>query len=250
MYNKDISINDRLILALDVDTEVEALEIVEELSDLIGYFKIGMQLYYSSGNSLIQKIQDLGGKVFLDLKLHDIPNTVQNGARVLAKLGVEMTNFHATGGPEMLKRAAKGLAEEGLDKTPIGIAVTILTSLSEDDLQKIGINKDIKTSVQELALMTKNAGLQGVVCSPQEIKIVKEVCGEDFLTITPGIRPSFATTTDDQKRITTPYQAIKNGGDYLVIGRPIRNATNRREATEKILAEMREGFDDYMEGRL
>ncbi|MFP4457347.1 MAG: orotidine-5'-phosphate decarboxylase [Clostridia bacterium] len=243
------NLRERLILALDVDSEREALEIVEDLHDLIGYFKIGMQLYYSVGNSLIEKIHYLGGKVFLDLKLHDIPNTVQNGARVLANLGVEMTNFHATGGPQMLKSASLGLKEAEVEKPPIGIAVTILTSLSKDDLKEIGIKEEVKQSVRNLAIMTKKAGLAGVVCSPQEIKIVKEACGEDFLTITPGIRPSWSVK-NDQKRITTPYQAIKDGGDYLVIGRPIRNAENRREAAKLVLEEMKNGYNDYLKGRL
>jgi len=242
-------IKEKLILALDVDTENEAVSIVEELHDLIGYFKVGMQLYYSCGNSLIEKIHDLGGKVFLDLKLHDIPNTVQNGARVLANLGVEMTNFHATGGPEMLSRAASGLKESNQTNSPIGLAVTILTSLSKEDLDKIGISKDVKNAVKDLALLTKEAGLKGVVCSPQEIKIVKETCGDDFLTVTPGIRPSWSVK-NDQKRITTPYQAIKDGGDYLVIGRPIRNADNRREAAQLVLEEMEKGYSDFMKGRL
>ncbi len=242
-------VKDRLILALDVDTEKEALKIVEELHDLVGYFKIGMQLYYSCGNSLIKKIHSLRGKVFLDLKLHDIPNTVQNGARVLADLGVEMTNFHATGGKEMLKRAALGLAESKREKSPIGLAVTILTSLGKEDLDQIGISKDVKYAVRDLALMTQKAGLNGVVCSPQEILIVKEACGNDFLTITPGIRPSWSVK-NDQKRITTPYQAMKDGGDYLVIGRPIRNANNRREAAKLVLDEMEKGYNEYLKGRL
>jgi len=242
-------VKDRLILALDVDTEKEALKIVEELHDLVGYFKIGMQLYYSCGNSLIKKIHSLRGKVFLDLKLHDIPNTVQNGARVLADLGVEMTNFHATGGKEMLKRAALGLAESKREKNPIGLAVTILTSLGKEDLDQIGISKDVKYAVRDLALMTQKAGLNGVVCSPQEILIVKEACGNDFLTITPGIRPSWSVK-NDQKRITTPYQAMKDGGDYLVIGRPIRNANNRREAAKLVLDEMEKGYNEYLKGRL
>lgn len=242
-------LRERLILALDVDTENEALEIVSELHDLIGYFKIGMQLYYSAGNSLIERIHTLGGKVFLDLKLHDIPNTVQNGARVLANLGVEMTNFHATGGPTMLKSASVGLKESNAEAPPIGIAVTILTSLSKNDLEKIGMKDKVKESVKQLAIMTKEAGLKGVVCSPQEIKIVKEACGEDFLTITPGIRPTWSVK-NDQKRITTPYQAMKDGGDYLVIGRPIRNADNRREAARLVLEEMENGLNEYLKGRL
>ena len=241
------NINERLILALDVDTEKEALEIVEELADLIGYFKIGMQLYYSCGNELVEKIQQLGGNVFLDLKMHDIPNTVYNGARVVSKLGVKITNFHASGGLEMLSKAAQGLSENPSQQT-IGIAVTVLTSLSNSDLDDLGIENNVDTTVKRWALLTKKAGLKGVVCSPQEIKLVKQACGDDFLTITPGIRPKWSVK-NDQKRITTPYDAIKSGGDYLVIGRPIRAAEDRREATKRILEEMNQGLIDYKKER-
>ncbi len=241
-------INERLILALDVDTEEEAIEIVTELSDLIGYFKIGMQLYYSCGNSLVEKIIDLGGNVFLDLKMHDIPNTVFNGARVVSKLGVKMTNFHASGGFEMMQMAAKGLSTPSDSSPPIGIAVTVLTSLNENDLTELGIKASVNDTVKKWALLTKRAGLKGIVCSPKEISLVKEACGEDFITVTPGIRPRWSTD-DDQKRITTPYDAIKAGGDYLVIGRPIRAAENRRDATKKVLTEMQQGLDDYRKER-
>ncbi len=241
-----IALKDRLILALDVDTEAEALRLVEELSDLIGYFKIGMQLYYSTGNHLIERIHDLGGKVFLDLKLHDIPNTVYNGARVIGEKKVQMLNFHASGGKEMLKAAARGINDAGCGG--IGIAVTILTSLNDDDLEQIGYAQNVEQSVRQLALLTKEAGLKGVVCSPQEIAVVKEACGENFLTITPGIRLA-DSRSDDQKRITTPYDAMLAGGDYLVIGRPIRDAKNPRQVTENILKDMEAGLEEFNKRR-
>ncbi len=234
-----LDIKERLIVALDVATSDEALALVDQLTGVVGYFKIGMQLYYACGNRLIKEITDRGGKIFLDLKLHDIPNTVHQAAKVIAGLGVSMTNFHVAGGSEMLTRAVAGL---NTSPTPtLALGVTVLTSLDNSNLTELGIKVPVAKTVASWSSIAQNSGCQGVVCSPQEIKIVKEQCGAGFLTVTPGIRPSWSTK-DDQKRITTPYDAIKQGGDYIVIGRPIRTAAQPRQAAMRIVEEMLEGY--------
>ena len=233
-------IRERLILALDVDTKDEALKLVAELHDVVGYFKIGMQLYYSCGNELIKEIHAIGGKIFLDLKLHDIPNTVYHAAKVISRQGVEMTNFHAGGGKEMLSKAVSGLTE-GSSNPPLALAVTVLTSLDDANLNNLGISTSVSETVANWADLAKASGCNGVVCSPMEISLVKERCGQDFVTVTPGIRPAWSVK-NDQKRITTPYDALAQGGDYIVIGRPIRTAENPREAAMKIVDEMAQGY--------
>ncbi|QOR35676.1 orotidine-5'-phosphate decarboxylase [Clostridium sp. 'deep sea'] len=238
-----MSIKERLIVALDVNNKEEAFKLVDELYDVVGYFKIGMQLYYSCGNELVTAILERGGKVFLDLKLHDIPNTVYQASRVIAGLGVSMTNFHAGGGSEMITKAVEGL--KTVSTPPLALAVTVLTSLDETNLSELGINNNVATTVMNWAELAKENGCNGVVCSPKEIELVKRSCGKDFITVTPGIRPAWSVK-NDQKRITTPYDAMLQGGDYIVIGRPIRSAENPREAALKIVAEMQEGYQAYL----
>ena len=232
--------NDKLILALDVKDDKEAISWVDKLHDNVGYFKIGKQLFTATGPSVVKEIVSRGGGVFLDLKFHDIPNTVSAASVEAVRLGVNMFNVHSLGGYEMMARAAEAVNEEsvklGIEK-PLFIAVTILTSSNEEGLREVGISTPIKEEVRNLALLTKKAGLDGVVASPQEISLIKEACGEEFIVVTPGVRPSFASK-DDQKRVMTPGEAVKKGADYLVVGRPITKAENPIEAANLIAEEM------------
>ena len=235
---------DRIILALDVDTQGKALKLVDELKDLVGVFKIGMQLYNSIGPEIVSKINQLGGKTFVDLKFHDIPNTVGAAARVMTRLNAYMFNVHAAGGSEMMKKAVQEAQKEASKlgvNPPIMLAVTVLTSISQKELEEEMFVADLSLPdmVAKWAVMAKEAGMNGVVCSPQEIEMIKKACGSDFLTVTPGIRPTWAAA-NDQKRFTTPTQALAMGGDYMVIGRPITGAENHREAANKIIQELKE----------
>ncbi len=231
---------ERLIVALDVDTMEEVEYLVKELKDEIGMFKVGLQLYTSMGNDIISYIKEKGGKVFLDLKLHDIPNTVSETVRVLTKSGVDMMNVHSQGGYEMMKLAKETSIKTALElgmKPPMLIAVTILTSLGDTEVAEIGYIKSAKEMVEKLGILTDKAGLDGVVCSPLEAGLIKNVCHDGFITVTPGVRP-VGGDVGDQKRITTPGQAIKGGSTYIVVGRPITKSENVKEAARKIVVEM------------
>ena len=232
---------DKIIVALDVPTKEEALAIVEELGDAVGAYKIGMQLYNAVGPEILDEVAKRNGKVFLDLKFHDIPNTVASAARTVANLGVFMFNVHASGGYTMMDEAVKALKEEseqlGVEK-PLLIAVTVLTSMSEEEMQKeVGVSRSIGEQVVALAKMAKEAGMDGVVASPLEIEMIREACGPDFLIVTPGIRPRDAAL-GDQKRVKTPGEAVRDGADYLVIGRPITKASDRMTAVKDIVSEI------------
>lgn len=235
---------ERLIVALDVDTVSEAKHLVQVLGPYVGMFKVGLQLFTSLGPQIIETIHEQGGKVFIDLKLHDIPNTVAQASRVLTSYGVDMLNVHASGGLTMMQKAGEAVAEEaearGLVKPKL-IAVTILTSMGETDLKEIGISASPKDSVVKLAQLTQQAGLDGVVASPQETELIRAACGESFLTVTPGVRP-LNSQVGDQKRVTTPKAAIEAGSSYLVIGRPITAAPNPLVAAQEIIKEMEEGL--------
>jgi orotidine-5'-phosphate decarboxylase len=204
--------------------------------------KVGMQLYYAEGPAFVRELKELGYKVFLDLKLHDIPNTVKSGANSITKLGVDMINVHAAGGVEMMAAAMKGVEEAlqenpALDK-PIVIAVTQLTSTSQQMLnEEVGIPGAVADAVVHYAKLTKQAGLDGVVASPLEVEMIKAACGNEFKTITPGIRPA-GSAKGDQTRVMTPKQALTEGTDFIVIGRPITTAANPREAIENIIEEL------------
>lgn len=233
---------ERIVLALDVDTKEKALELVNDLKDYVGVFKVGMQLFNSAGPKIVEEINQLGGKVFVDLKLHDIPNTVSAAGKVLTRLNCYMFNVHAAGGREMMKKTADEVAAEALKlgiNNPITLAVTVLTSISQSELENDMFIKDMK--IEELvvnwALMAKESGINGVVCSPQEITAIRRACGSDFKIVTPGIRPAWAAK-NDQKRITTPREAIELGADYIVIGRPITAADDPIEAAQKIIEEL------------
>ena len=234
--------DERLIVALDFHHFGDVKDLVNALGDSVNFYKIGMELYYSVGAGVIAWLKDNGKKIFLDLKLCDIPNTTANGLCSLMNLGADIVNIHATGGFTMMNTAANKLREEaekrGIVKPKL-IAVTILTSVNQFDWEGLGYgNMEISAQVLRLAKLAKSSGVDGVVASPNEAKIIRENCGEDFLIITPGIRPAGADI-NDQTRIATPSMAIKNGADYLVVGRPITKAENPKLAAEKILAEIK-----------
>ncbi len=226
---------DRLIVALDVDEGDVALKYVDTLLPEVQQFKVGLELFCAEGASLLDEIRARGGRVFLDLKLHDIPNTVASAARVLRRSGVWMTNVHASGGTEMMRAAREALPEAHL------VAVTVLTSLDRKTAQSLwGTGDDIEEIVQRWAAAARDENLDGVVCSPREIAAVRRVTPADFSMVTPGIRPRWAAGADDQKRVTTPAEAVEMGADYLVIGRPITAADDPREAVQRIMQEIRD----------
>lgn len=228
--------DDKLIVALDVDSEKKALKIVSALKSEVKFFKVGLELFSSCGPSVIAAIKKEGCRIFLDLKLHDIPTTVAKTAVSLTRLGVDIINLHGLGGLDMMKKTGEAVTEEAkklkIDK-PRVIAVTILTSMDENSLKKIGVFDNMETQVLRLANLAKEAGLDGVVASPSEVKSIRKATGRDFLIVTPGVRPSWAAT-DDQKRVATPKEAIDNGADYIVVGRPITEAPDPLEAAKKI----------------
>lgn len=228
---------ERIIVALDVDTPARAKRLVKNLSGDVGMFKIGMQLFNSAGPEIVRELKNSGNEIFLDLKLHDIPNTVAKASRVLTRLGVNIFNVHAGGGRAMMSAAAEATRDEasGLGiKPPLVVAVTVLTSLDRDALNnEVGIPGDVGERVIQWARMSQEAGLDGVVASPKEVKAIREACGPDFVVITPGIRPAGAAS-DDQKRIMTPLEAVREGSTYLVIGRPITGAESPAEAARGI----------------
>jgi orotidine-5'-phosphate decarboxylase len=233
---------ERIILALDVDSAEQAIRLVQDLSGHVGAFKVGMQLYNSTGPDIIRRINDLGGKVFIDLKFHDIPNTVAAAARVITRHNCFMFNVHAAGGREMLKAAARAVEEEAAKlgiEVPVVLAVTVLTSISQQELESemciSGI--PIEDLTVKWALMSKECGISGVVCSPREIKAIRNACGKEFTIVTPGIRPSWSAK-NDQKRITTPREAVDLGADYIVIGRPITGSPEPRQAADMIIEEL------------
>jgi len=239
----DLTARERLVLALDVDDFKKAEELVDKLSDYIGVFKIGNQLFTAEGTKVVNMIKERGGKVFLDLKFHDIPNTVARAAEVATKLGVYIFNVHTCGGYEMMKAATEASKKISLAlgiRKPLILGVTLLTSINQGILEKdLGIKRGLEEQVVHLAKLAKSAELDGVVASSREIKEIRKACGEDFVILTPGIR-SAGKSPDDQKRIMTPGEAVKLGADFLVIGRPIRNAANPVEAAKEILKEMEE----------
>jgi orotidine-5'-phosphate decarboxylase len=227
----------RVIVPLDVPTLPEAVTMARRLAGHIAAVKIGKQLFTAEGPTAIRAMHDLGFRVFLDLKYHDIPNTVAGAVAAAKALAVWMLNVHASGGPEMMRAAAKAAA--GPDR-PLVIAVTVLTSFSEDAYRAItGTARTLEAQVRHLARETKAVGLDGVVASPHEIHAIREECGPHFLIVTPGVRPADAAP-NDQRRVMTPGNAIRAGADYLVIGRPITAAPDPVEAARRINAECHE----------
>ncbi|HXV20299.1 MAG TPA: orotidine-5'-phosphate decarboxylase [Desulfuromonadales bacterium] len=230
----------RLIFALDVDAFAEAEKWVRQLHGQVGVFKVGKQLFTRCGPEVVQMVRAEGGEVFLDLKYHDIPNTVAMAGVEACRLGVRMFNVHALGGREMMARTVAEVDARyprGSKERPLLLAVTILTSSSEETLREVGIERPVREMVPRLARLAQEAGMDGVVASPQEVDLIRAACGADFAIVTPGVRPASAAL-DDQKRVMTPGEAIAAGADYLVIGRPISAAADPVEAAERILDEM------------
>ena len=236
-------IKEKLVLALDVEDINEAKALVDELSPYISTFKVGLQLFCGYGLEIVNYIKEKNSNFFLDVKLHDIPNTVEKASFNVIKNGANFFNVHATGGIEMMRAAKKG-AEEASEKfnrkKPLILAVTVLTSISQEILSnELSNKKEVKDFVLQLARNAKEAGLDGVVASALELKEIKKELGKDFIVLTPGIRPSW-TLKDDQKRIATPKSAISDGADYIVLGRAVTKAENKLEAIEKIYEEINE----------
>ena len=232
---------ERLIVALDVDTKEKALGLVEKLKTEVKIFKIGSELFTSCGPDIVAAVRSRSCGIFLDLKFHDIPNTVAKSAATAARLGVSMLNVHALGGYDMMKKAAESVAIEAkalkIAKPKI-IAVTVLTSMDENSLKKIGINDNMEKQVLRLAKLAKDASLDGVVASPSEVKLIRKELGEEFIIVTPGVRPEWAAA-NDQKRITTPREAVLNGATYIVVGRPIVEAPDPLAAAKRVLEEIK-----------
>ena len=229
---------EKIIFALDFDSLNAAREWVTLLAGRVGMFKVGKQLFTAQGPDIVRMIGDSGGEVFLDLKYHDIPNTVAMASLEAARLGVRLFNLHALGGYVMMSRTMDTLSREFPDgKRAKVLAVTILTSSTEETLREVGIDLPVAEMVVKLALLAKKAGIDGVVASPLEIPLIRAACGNDFLIVTPGVRPVFAAT-DDQKRVMTPGQAVAAGATYLVIGRPIAAAPDPLQAVEAIVVEI------------
>ncbi|BBB93380.1 MAG TPA: orotidine-5'-phosphate decarboxylase [Methylomusa anaerophila] len=230
----------RLIVALDYDKLDDVERLVELLGDAVGYYKVGMQLFYNVGTAAVDYLRRQGKDVFLDLKLHDIPNTVAQSAAALTGLGVSMFNVHAVGGLSMMQAAAKAVSETAaqLNVTrPKLIAVTVLTSISGAEWAALGYQRSIRDQVIHLAQLARQAGLDGVVASPQEAEQIRKVCGKEFIIVTPGVRPQGAAL-NDQSRVATPAAALAAGAHYLVVGRPITAADDPRTAAMAILQEM------------
>jgi orotidine-5'-phosphate decarboxylase len=227
---------DRIYVALDTPDIEKALSLAKMLAGHVGGVKLGMEFYYANGPEGARAISALGMPLFLDLKFHDIPNTVAGAVRSTLDLHPAILNVHAQGGPAMMQAAADAVETAGDDK-PLLIAVTVLTSLSDDDLQAVGVKDGTESQVVRLAMLTQSCGLGGVVCSPREIKAIRAACGPDFKLVVPGIRPDWAAA-GDQKRITTPAQAIRDGADYIVIGRPITGADDPLAAAKRIADEL------------
>ena len=235
---------DRLICALDFPTFDEAKALVEELGDAVTFYKVGMELFYGAGPDIIRYLKEKDKKVFLDLKLQDIPNTVAHSLAVLTRLGADIMNVHAVGGPKMMAEGMKAVKEAAAElgrPAPKLIAVTVLTSMDEAQWKPLNYARPIGEEVLDLAAFTKESGLDGVVASPREAAGIRERCGKDFLIVTPGVRPAWAAS-NDQSRIATPAAAIGNGSTHLVVGRPITRADNKQEAVRKILEEMEGAF--------
>ena len=232
--------SERLIFALDVDSFAQAEAWVKRLHTKVGLFKVGKQLFTRCGPEIIQMVRAEGGEVFLDLKYHDIPNTVAKAGVEACRLGAKMFNVHALGGLEMMQQTVAEVdawcAANNAER-PIMLAVTILTSSTEQTLQKVGIDRPVAEMVPRLAALAKEAGFDGVVASPKEVGLIRQACGDEFAIVTPGVRPAFASL-DDQKRVTTPADAISNGADYLVVGRPISTAADPVAAADLILEEI------------
>jgi orotidine-5'-phosphate decarboxylase len=231
-----MSLKEKLIVAIDVETPSVALELVRQLHSVAGMFKVGSQLFTSAGPQIVKDIIALDSKVFLDLKFHDIPHQVAGAARAAAELGVSLFTVHASGGSEMLSRAVEAAA--GRSEV---LAISVLTSIDAAILSQIGVTSTPEESVLRLVKLAEASGVDGVVASPREVKTIRgEISRREFLVVTPGIRPAtnVSNANEDQKRVATPAAAIADGASYLVVGRPITGAPDPVQAAEEIIAEM------------
>lgn len=230
-----------LVIALDVDTADQALSLVKQLRGKAGLFKVGKQLFTAEGPDIVRRIIDMGESVFLDLKYHDIPNTVAKAGIEAMRLGIKIFNVHALGGSTMMRTVStevRAAAERENKPCPMILGVTVLTSSNQKTLNELGIYCSVEQQVERLAVLANSSGLDGVVASPLEIAIIrKSVSNQDFVVLTPGVRPK-GSSADDQSRIMTPAEAIKAGATYIVIGRPITAAENPSSAADKILQEI------------
>jgi orotidine-5'-phosphate decarboxylase len=233
-----------LIVALDFDSLKTALSFAKQVADLVGMFKIGSQLFTSAGPEAVRQVSQLGTDIFLDLKFHDIPNTVAGAVLAAAALpGVQLVNVHALGGTQMMQAATQAVSAGvpmGADRTRL-LAVTILTSMDQKSMRDVGIGGPSQSRVVKLAKLAQAAGVDGVVASVQEAKAIRKACGREFLIVTPGVRPKDAkaeSKKDDQARTATPFEAIKAGADYIVVGRPILTAADPRAAAQQIVDEI------------
>jgi orotidine-5'-phosphate decarboxylase len=231
-----------LIVALDFDSLSTALKFAEKIADQVGMFKIGSQLFTTAGPEAVRQVAKLNADIFLDLKFHDIPNTVAGAILAAAALpGVQLVNVHALGGTAMMQAAAQAVSAGvpmGADRTRL-LAVTLLTSMDTKTVREVGISGPPKSRVVKLAKLSQKAGVDGVVASVQEAKAIRKACGREFLIVTPGVRPKTADLkTDDQARTATPREAIKAGADFIVVGRPILAATDPRAAAQEIVDEI------------
>jgi orotidine-5'-phosphate decarboxylase len=228
---------ERIVLVLDVSSRAEALELVGSLNGLTGMFKVGLQLFTAEGPALVREIIERGGKVFLDLKFHDIPNTVRNAAVEAAKLGVSMMTIHTAGGRKMMEHVVKDVTAQFGRNKPIIVGVTVLTSLDDAGLEEIGIHTPMEEQVLRMARLAESCGLDGVVCSPHEIESIRRWVGPQFKIVTPGIRlPGQAS--NDQQRTAAPGAAIAAGADYIVVGRAITSSADPRHALEQVIHSM------------
>ena len=232
---------ERIIVALDTPDKLVCERLVNSLKGAISIFKIGSELFTACGYEAVAMVLDAGAEVFLDLKFHDIPNTVANVSQIASRFGVKMFNVHALGGEKMMKATRTAVEGEtkkrGLVK-PIILAVTVLTSIGEEDMQTVlGTTRSLDEQVVFLAKSAREAGLDGVVASAREVALIKKTCGEDFVVVTPGVRPQWVAA-QDQVRVVTPKEAFDNGSDYIVIGRPITAAADPLEAAKRIIAEI------------
>lgn len=228
---------DRIIVALDRDRS-RALELADMLSGKASWLKVGMTLFYQEGPYFISALQKRGFKVFLDLKFHDIPHQVKGAAKAAAEAGADMVTMHAVGGVKMMQAAKEGLAEaRWTPEEPISLGITVLTSMSAEDLSATGVQRPVVEQVAELARQAKQAGLSGVVASPQEAAMLREILGPEAYIVTPGVRPA-GSSLGDQSRVATPHQAFENGASHIVIGRPITESADPAAAFEAIAKEL------------
>ena len=230
-----LATRDRLIVALDFSRTAEALRVVTSLGDSVSTYKIGKQLFTAEGPEVVRRVIDAGKRVFLDLKFHDIPNTVGSAVRSAASLGVTMLTVHASGGFKMLKAGAEAAAQS--DAKPLILAVTVLTSLAQEDLEEVGVIGDLSVQVLRLASLAERAGCGGIVTSPREASAVRQRFGDKLAILAPGVRPA-GSDAGDQARIATPEEAVRAGITYMVVGRPITAAADPGAAARRILTEM------------